>query len=441
VASDIRTAAVDVSFTILNRRTIMNRLKITARFTSALAALALSLFAPIALRADEVTDWHATLAALTGPTGATVASRDAAIMSAAVFDAVNGIERRYTPIYVTATAPRGASKRAAAVQAAYVALLARYPGAASMLTAKRTESLAAIDDGESKNRGIAWGDSVANAILVWRSTDGFAPPPPPYTGSLEIGKWRPTPPLFQSGATPQFANMTPWGILSPDQFLSPGPPALPSAPYAADYNEVKTMGAAASAVRTPEQTDIALFWNSATPAPMWNAAAVKLAVASSNEMSDNARLFAMLNMAIADGTIACWNGKYLYEFWRPITAIQFGDFDGNDGTVGDPTWTALRPMHPHPEYPSGQCTGSSAASTVLESFFGSSTPFTLESSTVPGWIRAYQSFAASRAEVADARVFLGIHFRTACNDGLALGQSVGGYLLANKMQRIHGQGE
>jgi hypothetical protein len=313
-----------------------------------------------------------------------------------------------------------------------------------MLNAKRAESLAAItgnENNESVQRGLEWGQSGSAAILATRSTDGFAPPPPPYTGSLDIGKWRPTPPLFQSGATPQFATMTPWGISSPNQFLSPGPPALNSPQYAADYNEVKTMGAAASAVRTPEQTDIALFWNSATPVPMWNAAAVKLAVASSNELSDNARLFAMLNMAIADATIACWNGKYHYEFWRPITAIQFGDFDGNDATAGDPAWTALRPMHPHPEYPSGQCCGSSAASTVLESFFGSSTPFTLESSTVPGWVRPYASFAAARAEVADARVFLGIHFRTACNDGLTLGQSVGNYLLANKMQRLHGQGE
>jgi hypothetical protein len=406
-----------------------------------LAAALLSLTTAGTVRADDVTDWVETLSAYAAPINPLVASRDGAIMSTAVFDAVNGIERRYAPFYVTATAPRGASKRAAAVQAAYVTLLARYPAKSSDLAAKRTASLAAIPDGESKERGVAWGQYVADAILVSRSNDGFTPNPPPYLGSTDIGKWRPTAPGFAPGAVPQFATMTPWGIQSPDQFLPPGPPALGSAQYLADYEEVKAFGRIDSAVRSLEQKEIAEFWASARPATQWNRAAIKLALASGNELSDNARLFAMLNAAIADSLIACWNAKYHYSFWRPETAIQNGDFDGVDATIGDAAWKPLQPSPPYPDYPSGLCSASSAPSTVLESFFGAGTPFELESTTMPGWVRNYPNFAASRAEVVDARVWLGIHFRTTDKDGITLGQSVGNYVLVNKMQRLHGEGE
>ncbi|HVJ79966.1 MAG TPA: vanadium-dependent haloperoxidase [Planctomycetia bacterium] len=407
-----------------------------------LATAAFSLAAAGTLRADDVTDWHETLVALTATANPVVSGRDGALLSASVFDAVNGIERRYAPIRVTETAPRGASKRAAAVEAAYTILVARFPAQAANLAAKRTASLAAIDDGESENRGVAWGRSVAQAILAWRSTDGFTPPPPNYFGGTAIGQWRSTAPLFLPAAGTQFANMTPWGILSPDQFLPAGPPALDGEQYLADFEEVKAIGRSDSAVRTGEQTDIAQFWEGSRPVPLWNRAALRLsAEAGDFGLSDNARLFAMLNLAIADGTIACWNAKYHYEFWRPDTAIQQAEFDGVDETVGDPTWTPLLPSHPHPDYPSGHCSASSAASAVLEHVFGANVPFILESTSTPGLIRNYPNFAAARSEVADARVFLGIHFRTACNDALAMGQSVADYLFANKMQRLHGDGE
>jgi hypothetical protein len=413
----------------------MTRLKTNRCFASALAALAVPLFAPGAIRADEVTDWHEILAPLSATVSSVNASRDAALMSSSVFDAVNGIERRYAPIHVTATAPRGASKRAAAVQAAYVVLLARYPGAAGDLNAKRTASMAAIPDGESKNRGVAWGDYVANAILTWRSTDGFSPPPPPYFGGDAIGQWRSSTP----GVGLQFATMRPWGIQAPDQFLPPGPPALDSAQYLADYDETKLMGSRGSALRTAEQTEVSLFWDAARPVALFDRAAIRLATAHNLELSDNARLMAMLNLAIADATIACWNAKYDYEFWRPITAIRLGNDDGVDSTAGDPTWTPLIVTPSHPEYPSGHSCASTAASTVLAAFFGDDTPFFLEAR--PGWVRTYPNFAAAQSEVADARVFAGIHFRTACNDAVATGQSVGTYLLANMMQRLHGEGE
>jgi hypothetical protein len=385
--------------------------------------------------ADEVTDWHEhMLVALTkGGGNSQVRSRNAAHVSAAVFDAVNGIERRYKPIRVAAAAPRGASKRAAAVQAAYAILVSIFPAQAGELSAKRDASLNAIaDGGVSMRRGAAWGQFVADAILDWRSTDGFTPAPPPYLGSDELGKWRPTPPAFAPGAVPQFATMTPWGIESPEQFRPPGPPALDSQRYLIDYNETRQMGSATSPFRTADETDACRFWESGSPTHMWDRAALDLLGNVDTDLSENARLLATLNLAIADAVIACWNAKYHYEFWRPVTAIRLTD---------DPGWTPLLPTPAHPEYISGHSTTSSAAATVLADFFGEDTPFVLKSPAVPGWVRSYPNFSVAMDELADARVFAGFHFRTACEDGRTVGSEVAGYILDNLMGRIHGEGE
>lgn len=384
-------------------------------------------------RADEVTEWHEhMLTALnSGGVNAVVSTRDAALVSAAVFDAVNGIERRYEPIHVPATAPRGASKRAAAVQAAYVILLARLPAQAGDLTAKRNASLAAIGSGNSARQGVEWGEKVAEAILEWRSTDGFTPAPPAYVGGDEPGRWRPTPPAFASGAAPQFATMTTWGIEAPNQFRPLGPPALDSLEYLFDYEEVKQMGSSDSPLRSEDETDSCLFWNSTTATYFWNRVALDLAAGSDADLSANSRLFAQLNLAVADGLIACWDAKYYYEFWRPITAIQ----------LEDPTWEPLFATPAHPEYVSGHSSLSGAAATVLVEYFGDETPFVLESQVDPQWLRYYPNFSAAMDELADARVFAGIHFRTACDDGQVLGGEVADHILDNLMKRNHGQGE
>src|SRR5262245_58250696 len=238
-----------------------------------LALLALPLALAGAARADEVTDWHEhMLVALTkGGGNSQIRSRNAAHVSAAVFDAVNGIERRYTPIHVAAAAPRGASKRAAAVQAAYAILLAIFPAQAGELSAKRDASLNAIGDGgESMRLGVEWGQTVADAILLWRSTDGFTPTPPDYLGGNEPGQWRPTPPRSLPGAVPQFAKMAPWGIDSPAQFRPAGPPALDSEQYRIDFNEVRLMGRDTSPLRTDDETDACRFWESAGPTAFWD---------------------------------------------------------------------------------------------------------------------------------------------------------------------------
>jgi hypothetical protein len=293
--------------------------------------------------------------------------------------------------------------------------------------------LAAIggENGQSKQRGIHWGKQVAQAILAWRSTDGFTPAPPAFVGGNEPGRWRPTPPAFASGAAPQFATMTPWGIDSPDQFRPLGPPALDSLEYFMDYEEVKQMGSAGSPLRTDDETDACLFWNASTATWLWNRVALDLVTGEEVGLSANARLFARLNLSIADGVIACWDAKYYYQFWRPITAIQ----------LEDPEWLPLFATPPHPEYVSGHSSLSSAAAGVLVEHFGDDTPFLMESQFDPEWLRYYPSFTAALGELADARVFAGIHFRTACDDGLVLGGAVAEYILDNLMGRIHGHGE
>ena len=394
-----------------------------------------------AVRADEVTDWHEHMLGtlITAGTNPIVSTRDAALVSSAVFDAVNGIERRYEPIHVSADAPRGASKRAAAVQAAYVILVTRYSGQATSLNAKRTASLAAIaDGGKSMERGVEWGQEVAEAILDWRSTDGFTPTPPAFNGGTDPGQWRPTPPAGLSGLLPQWATMTPWGILSSDQFLPAAPPALDSALYAAEFDEVKEMGSSTSTTRTADQTDFCKLWQTSTPTFLWTRVALDLIADTDNNLSDNAHLLATMSLSTADAIISCWNAKYEYEFWRPITAIRLATTDGNDDTIQDGSWTPLLTTPPFPEYTSGHSSASAAAATVLANYFGDETSFTVKSHTNLSWTRSFSSFSAALDEVADARVFAGIHFRTACDVGRAAGTDVAAYILENLMGRIHG---
>lgn len=415
---------------------------LTNTWNRGLLLLALPLALAGAVRADEVTDWHEHMlvALAKGGVNAIVSTRDAALVSAAVFDAVNGIERRYAPIHVPPIAPRGASKRAAAVQAAYAILLARLPLQADDLSAKRIASLAAIGDAESESlkRGVEWGQFVADAILFWRSTDGFTPAPPAYFGGNEPGQWRPTPPGFAPGAAPQFATMTPWGIDSPDQFRPLGPPALDSDQYLDEFLETREMGSLDSPFRTADETDSCRFWAVTSGTHAWNLVAIDLSADRGFELSENARMLATLNLAIADALISCWDAKYYYEFWRPVTAIRLADGDA-DGNPDDPNWTPLIVTPPFPEYTSGHSSLAGAAATVLVAYFGDETPFAVASPG--GEIRYYPGFSTAVEEVADARVFAGIHFRAACDVGAAAGGEVATFILENRMGRLHGKGE
>jgi membrane-associated phospholipid phosphatase len=417
-----------------------------------LLVLGLAVFLAVSsiVRADDVTDWnqHMLRAGTVGGTSPLVMSRVAAIVQASMFDAVNGIDRKYAPVHVPPAGPASASRRAAVVEAAYTALVALYPLQKSTFDARLAVSLTAIaSDTHETSAGIAsgitWGETVANGILSWRATDGFTPAPPPFLGGTAVGEWRPTPPGFLAGAGPQFAYMTPWVISAPSQFRPGGPPALTSARYAADFNETRTMGSISSVTRTPDQTIYAWFWAQSTATYLWNHLADVLIERSDsdeeddfgrrgkrpNSLLENARVLALLDLAMADAAIACWEAKYYYVFWRPVTAIPLADTDGNPGTSPDPSWMPLFATPNHPEYPSGHSTVSGAAAVVLANIFGEMRHFTMDNDLLIGVTRSYSSFSQALNEVKNARVFAGIHFRSACDDGQETGVQVGNWVL------------
>jgi membrane-associated phospholipid phosphatase len=419
--------------------------------------LAMFFIASSIARADDVTDWnqHMLRAGTVAGTPPIVMTRVAAIVQASVFDAVNGIDRKYTPVHVPAGAAAGASRRAAIVEAAYTALVALYPTQKGTFDARLAVSLTAIaaDPHETSAgvaSGIAWGQTAANGILSWRATDGFTPAPAPFLGGTGVGEWRPTPPAFLPGAVPQFAYMTPWSISSPSQFRPDGPPALTSDRYTTDFNETKMMGSISSPTRTPDQTIYAWFWNASTVSYLWNHVADVLIEQGDRDEGDdsghsegqrrsslleNARLLALLDLAMADAGIACWEAKYHYVFWRPVTAIPLADTDGNPATIPDPLWMPLFATPNFPEYPSGHSTVSAAAAVVLANFFGEQSHFTVDNDLMIGVSRSFSSFSQALDEVKNARVFAGIHFRSACDDGQTTGIQVGNWVLEHALLR------
>jgi len=403
-------------------------------------SLGLALASSVAL-ADEIKDWNLAMikATETAPvTPAPITTRVAAIVQAAVFDAVNGIERHYSPIFVQPAAPEGASVQAAAVEAAYVTLVNFYPAQQATFDQQRTASLAQITDNNVVvQQGLAWGQTVANQIWTWKSQDGFSNTVAPYLGGTNPGQWQPTPPAMAPGLDPQLATTTPWVMRSPAQFRLAGPPALTSDQFTADFNETKNMGAATNSGRTADQTLSANFWQAGNPPDYWDQAVVSLAEQNSYSISDEARLLALVNLGMADAMIGCWDSKYTYSSWRPITAIQFASTDGNAATVANPTWTPLIVTPPFPEYPSAHSCASGAAAHILSETFGEATSFAIVTLAMPGVTRQYHNFSEALADVANARVFGGIHFRTATTDGTSLGISVGDYVMQNALLAEH----
>ena len=411
-----------------------------------LITCALVAFLSQPLLADEILDWNKHLfdASVVGATSPLAMTRIAAIVHAAVFDAVNGIERRYAPIHVAPDAHPGASRRAAAVQAAYEILVRVYPAQKADLDAKLEASLngiaseEAVEHSQSIKRGIAWGQTVANAIWTWRSGDGINSVLPPYTGVNAIGFWRPTPPGNLPGAGLQFATMTTWVTQSFWQFRPGPPPLLNSAQYTDDFNEVKSKGRFNSATRSADESSYSVFWNSATANSFWNGVGVDLSNQRHLTFSENAKFFALLNLAMADAAIGCWDAKYIYIYWRPITAIVQAANDGNPATAEDLGWTPLITTPNHPDYTSGHSCVSGAAGKVLSTYFGDNTPITVFSNVL-GTTRSFSSFTVALEEVKNARIFGGIHFRTACNVGQQLGINVADYVLRNGLLPVHGK--
>jgi len=390
---------------------------------------------------DPVLEWIGVMntTVLAAGTAPNVTSRVVALVSASVFDAVNGIDPRFPPLQVRPDAPHSASQRAAAIQAASAILLNLYPGQSGMLTTRRNASLAALEKAEAIAAGAAWGQTVADAIWASRLTDGFAPAPPPFLGVLGIvgtqaavGVWRPTPPANASGATPQIATMTPWVLKRPSQFRLPPPPAVDSPEYSADLNEVKVMGTFSSSMRTPDQSDLALFWAGNTPL-FWNRIAAQISTARGLTLTENAHLFALLNLSLSDSLIACWDSKYRYVFWRPITAIRAGLTPADADPLWQPWLDSTTGTPAHPEYPSAHSSMSGAAAFILANAFGENTAFTLTSEVTSG-TRAFSSFPQATTEIVDARVFGGIHFRTSCMRANTLGRAVADYMSKHAMR-------
>ena len=386
---------------------------------------------------DPVLEWIDVMnsTVLTAGTAPNVTSRVVALVSASVFDAVNGIEPRFRPLLVRPEAPHHASQRAAAIQAAYAMLLNLYPAQSGMLATRRNASLTALaltEKAESIAAGVAWGQTVAGAIWTSRLTDGFAPPPPPFLGAPNVGVWRPTPPANASGATPQIATMTPWVLTRPSQFRLQPPLALSSQEYAADLNEVKVMGTLSGSMRTPDQSELALFWALNTPLA-WDRIAAQLSSGRGLTLTENAHLFALLNISLSDSLIACWDSKYRFVFWRPITAIRAGLTPMDADPLWEPWLDSLTGTPAHPEYPSAHSSMSGAAAFILAAAFGENSAFTVTSEVRPG-TRSFSNFSDATAEIADARVFGGIHFRTSCVRANTLGRAVADYVSRHAMR-------
>jgi membrane-associated phospholipid phosphatase len=397
----------------------------------------------LVLSSDMVIQWNDILldAVRTASTPPPAASRIMAITHAAVYDSVNALARTHQVYLVNALAHPRASKEAAVAAAAHRALVALFPAQASKLNAKLAESLATIPNGKAEDDGVALGQSVADQILASRQNDGSNVVLPPYLGKPEPGQWRPTPPGFAPGLAPQWPKVKPFAMTDSDQFRPVAPPALTSAQYTAAFNEVKELGSATSGKRTADQTAIALFWangaGTATPPGHLNIMAQIAANQHGNSLEENARLFALLNIGMADAAISCWDAKYVFNYWRPVTGIREAANDGNGETVADPTWTPLIATPPFPGYTSGHSTFSGVTAAVLTSFFGTNdVSFTLPSEDPSVGARSFTSFSQAAAESAVSRLYGGIHWSFDNIVGLTAGTALGQYVVANFLKAV-----
>jgi membrane-associated phospholipid phosphatase len=395
------------------------------------------------LSGDVILDWNATLinAIAAQGTPPTLASRSMAMVHVAMYDAVVALKPRYAFYAVPglADAPPPAAHafpEVAAARAADVVMDRLFPGQAATFDGQLQSFLTGYPrHGQAISASLSWGQTVADAVVTWRSTDG-SNAVVPYTPGTDPGDWQPTPPAFLPALTPQWPLVTPWAMSSGSQFRPPLPPDLSSSDYATAFNEVKSLGRIDSTTRTADQTQIALFWRDPVGVAYafghWNKIAAGVSVAQGLDLVDNARLFALLNIAEADALIATWDAKYTYNVWRPVTAIRFaGDSSLNPATVSDPTWTPLIVTPNFPSYTSAHSTVSGAAAAVLTSLFGADYSFSAGSDGLPGVTRSFPSFEAAAAEAGQSRIYGGIHFQFDNQGGLATGGALGQFVIQN----------
>jgi len=412
-------------------------------------------------RADAVIDWNETAASAAFAAGLENSagcvdglheSRIFAMVHVAIHDALNAIDRRYQSYAFDGQAPTGASPEAAVAAAAHDVLVALFPelaglpsdlgftpaAATDLVEAAYAAALAAIPDSAAKAQGVLIGQAAAAAILDLRDADGANTPPFldfTYVPGPDPGDFQFIPGL-PFAAFPGWGNVTPFVLTSSSQYRPKAPYALSSKKYAADFNEVKSLGAVDSTTRTSDQTEIALFWVEGSP-PGWNRIARTVSVQHGLDLWQNARLFGLLNLASADAYIADFENKYFYELWRPLTAIRAAGTDGNPETVADPTWNSLRETPPVPEYPSGHSGQGGAMSEGLARFFGDAVSFSTTSVTQPGVTRSFTSFSQAAEENGNSRIYVGFHFRHAVTEGIKLGGKVGKVAFNHFLQPVH----
>ena len=401
---------------------------------------------------NQVLEWNQifidTLIATNTPNSSS--QRLGAIVHTAIFDAYNGIERRYTPLFVQNVdgdgerlAPPGASRRAAVIAAAYTALIGLFPSRAAQLSDSYAASLAALSDdggdgGRSRERGIAWGTAVARSVLAWRAADGFNASYPSFTGGTAVGQWRPIAPATAMSAQ-GLAFTAPFVVESNTQFRPGSPRALASPTYAEDFDAVKELGRRTGSTRTDAQTQLAPFWEG-NASVHWNQAANQIARANQLSMSRSNRLLAVLNIAMADTALTIWSAKRHYGAdpaqvtWRPLTAITLADADGVAETAADPDWLPLVATPSHPEYPAGHPALNGAAATVLLSHFDDSQAFALTTSGQPG--KTYTDISQARADGNNARVWGGMHYPSTVAISDAVGEAIAEYVNTDSMQLL-----
>jgi hypothetical protein len=418
----------------------------------AILGASLALAAPALARADTVTDWNdiaSTAIVGTANQPPPVSVLSFAMTQGAVYDAVNAIDRRHRSYLVEPRARRTDSEDAAAATAAFRVLVALFPEQQATLQARYDASMASIVDtpAGAKAAGTEVGAQAAAAMLAARAGDGRGGTFTPVIGTAP-GAWRPTPPTPPAtDPAPWVANVRPIVVPSAEMLRSAGPNPLSSRAYARDFNEVKSVGALHSTTRTADETDAAIFWQDHAFA-LWNRVLRGLAADRGLSIGDSARMLAATNLAAADAAIGCWNDKYHWSFWRPITAIREADTDGNPATTADSSWLPLfdpaTPVAsgpplvtpPFPDHPSGHTCATGAIVRTLQYFFGTDrVPFIVRSNR-SGTTRRFARLSNALREVIDARVWAGIHFRTAGVQGAKLGEEVARYLHRHYLQPV-----
>jgi hypothetical protein len=407
----------------------------------ALTSASLTLVLAAAPATNPVIDWNRTLLTIVRTAGAqppTIhTTRSFAILHAAIFDAVNSISRAYNP-YLTQIegAPPSASKEAAAAAAAHEVLINLYPGFQSLLDTQLEQSLASVADEAAKAEGVQIGQMVANRILQARSQDGANAPQVPFIFGTAPGDYQSTPPNFpKQPQLTQWPGVTPFALEKASQFRPGPPPALTSDTYTNSFNEVKSLGISNSATATPDQAVTGRFWNGAIQ-NYWNEIAQTAALDRKLKTAETARLFALLNLSLADSVIAFYDAKYTYRFWRPVTAIRKAATDGNPETTADPNWLPeTGNTAPDPSYPGAHAVISAAGSRVLIAFFGDHFDLPVTSETLPGVTRSFRRFSDASREATFSRIFAGQHFRFDLTAGRRLGNDVAGLVLDHQLER------